>query len=175
MSPALTAFGYDVVKRIEEDGNYAKGERSINEQEAEIVRRIFEDYTKGISPKAIANALNKEGVRAPTGGTWGASTIYGNRERGTGILNNELYIGKLIWNRLRYVKDPDTGRRISRPNPDSAVIRQDVPELRIIDQALWDRVKAMQGEYNKKERPLWTELWPKVGDGLDQEGGISWG
>jgi len=155
------AYGYDVVKRVGEEGDYAKGERSINEAEAEIVRRIFADYTKGISPKAIANALNKEGIAAPTGGTWGASTIYGNRERGTGILNNELYIGKLVWNRLRYVKDPDTGKRISRPNPESAVIRQDVPELRIIDQPLWDRVKAMQGEYNKKEMPLWKKNRPQ--------------
>ena len=156
------AFGYDVVKRVGDGGEYARGERSINEMEAEVVRRIFIDYTKGISPKAIANALNKEGVSAPTGGTWGASTIYGNRERGTGILNNELYVGKLVWNRLRYIKDPDTGKRISRPNPESAIIRQDVSELRIIDQTLWNRVKEIQGEYNKKEMPLWKKNRPKA-------------
>ena len=42
---------------------------------------------------------------------WGPSTIAGNPARGTGILNNELYIGRLVWNRLRYVKDPSTGKR----------------------------------------------------------------
>ncbi len=26
--------------------------------------------------------------------------INGNRKRGTGILNNELYVGFLVWNRL---------------------------------------------------------------------------
>ena len=42
--------------------------------------------------------------------------IAGNAARGTGILNNELYIGRLVWNRLRYVKDPSTGKRVSRLN-----------------------------------------------------------
>ena len=31
-----------------------------------------------------------------------------------GILNNELYIDSQVWNRLRFVKDPQTGKRISR-------------------------------------------------------------
>ncbi|RHZ94548.1 hypothetical protein D1114_12440 [Cereibacter sphaeroides] len=31
-----------------------------------------------------------------------------------GIPNNELCIGRRIWNRLRYSKDPSTGRKISR-------------------------------------------------------------
>ena len=155
------AFGYDVVKRIADDGEYARGERCINEAEAEIVRGIFRDYIHGISPKAIAAALNRAGVRAPGGGEWGASTIYGNRDRGTGILNNELYVGVLVWNRQRYVKDPETGRRVARPNADDQIIRKEVPELRIIDQELWDRVKAMQGELNKRDKPLWTKNRPK--------------
>jgi len=33
------------------------------------------------------------------------------------LLNNELYIGRLVWNRLRYVKNPATGKRVSRLNP----------------------------------------------------------
>ncbi len=155
------SYGYDIVKRIGEDGDYARGERRLNEQEAAVVRRIFADYVQGLSPRAIAAALNHEGIQAPTGGAWGASTIYGNRERGTGILNNELYIGKLVWNRLRYVKVPDTGKRVSRPNPESEIIRQDVAPLRIIDQDLWDRVKELQGDYNKRETPLWTKNRPK--------------
>jgi site-specific DNA recombinase len=155
------SFGYSIVKRIDERGEYARGERCINEEEAAIVRQIFTDYANGISPRAIASALNRQGINAPTGGEWGASTIYGNRERGTGILNNELYIGKLVWNRLRYMKDPDTGKRVSRPNPESEIIRNDVPEMRIIDQDLWDKVKALQGEYNKRDTPLWTKNRPK--------------
>jgi len=46
----------------------------------------------------------------PRGKPWGASTIYGNWLRGTGILNNELYVGRLVWNRQRFVKDPEMVR-----------------------------------------------------------------
>jgi site-specific DNA recombinase len=155
------AFGYSVLRRVSESGEYARGERHIDQREAAVIRRIFLDYVNGLSPRAIATALNREGVEAPTGGKWGASTIYGNRERGTGILNNELYVGKLVWNRLRYIKDPETGKRVSRPNPESEVVRQDVPELRIVDQDLWNTVKELQGEYNKRQAPLWTRKRPK--------------
>jgi len=42
-------------------------------------------------------ALNGEGIAGPFGGAWSPSTIYGNGKRGTGILNNELYVGRLVW------------------------------------------------------------------------------
>ena len=123
------SYGYDVVRGAGPDGQPLTGERRINAQQAAIVRRIFEEYAAGVSPRAIAKELNAEGVSGPLGGTWGPSTIHGNRQRGTGILNNELYIGRLVWNRLRYVKDPETGKRVSRLNPDSGWIVQDVAAL----------------------------------------------
>ena len=69
------------------------------------------------SPRAIALRLDAEYIAGPHGKSWGPSTIYGNWGRGTGILNNELYIGKLVWNRQKVVKDPATGKRQVRPNP----------------------------------------------------------
>ena len=56
-------------------------------------------------------------------------------------------------------KNPDTGNRVSRLNPESAWIIKDVPELRIVDQELWDQVKARQGglkklrAFHEKQRP----------------------
>ncbi|MEB3246224.1 MAG: recombinase family protein [Vampirovibrionales bacterium] len=114
-----------------------------------MVQRIFKEYLEGRSPKAIAQALNREKIPGPSGSEWGPSTIYGNRERGTGIINNELYVGVLVWNRQRYIKDPDTGKRVSRLNPEAEWIRKDVSELRIIDQALWEQTKETQGEIRK--------------------------
>ena len=137
-------YGYDVVKKFDASGEAVRGDRTINEAEAGIVRRIFADYLDGKSSRTIAMALNREGVAGPQGSEWGPSTIHGNPKRGTGILNNELYIGKLVWNRLRYIKDPDTGRRVSRLNPESEWVIHEVPELRLIDQAVWDAVKARQ-------------------------------
>jgi hypothetical protein len=58
-------------------------------------RKIFESYAAGLSPKQIAKTLNSEGVRGPQGSLWNPSTIHGNPKRGIGMLNNELYIGRL--------------------------------------------------------------------------------
>jgi hypothetical protein len=52
------------------------------------------------------------------GGQWNASTINGNRRRRIGILNNELYLGRILYNRQRFLNDPESGKRIARPNPD---------------------------------------------------------
>ncbi len=139
-------YGYDVVRQIDSSGAASRGERTINEAEADIVRRIFMEYLAGKSSRTIAIRLNSEGVPGPQGSEWGPSTIHGNPKRGTGILNNELYVGKLIWNRLRYLKDPNTGKRVSRLNPESEWVVQEVPELRVVDHNLWSLVKQRQNQ-----------------------------
>ncbi|QEU10406.1 recombinase family protein [Paracoccus yeei] len=157
------AYGYDVLPGVTVNGKSEHGDRAINRTEAEVVRRIFRDYAQGTSAGKIAEALNIERIPGPRGGWWGTSTILGNRERGTGILNNELYVGRLVWNRLHFSKDPDTGKRNSRLNPEDRVTAVDVPHLRIIDDALWDQVKARQGAMKTKntEVPIWDRRRPK--------------
>ncbi|MCH8863552.1 MAG: recombinase family protein [Proteobacteria bacterium] len=157
-------YGYDVVKKLDSNGEAVRGERKINGKAAKIVTQIFNDYAAGISPKAIAKALNAEGVPGPSGKGWGQSTINGNRERGTGILNNELYIGRLVWNRLRYLKDPETGKRVSRLNPESDWVIHEVPELAIIDADLWQAVKDRQKSLDVKRTKnvgMWDRRRPK--------------
>ncbi len=64
-----------------------------------------------------------------------------------------------MWNRQSFIKNPDTGRRVARPNPQSEWIVKDVPALRIIDQVLWDKVKERQKRlrrataFHEKQRP----------------------
>lgn len=156
------AYGYKVVKQFDANGEAIKGDREINDEQAEIVRRIFREYSQeNKSPKAIAAQLNKESIPCPSGSTWGASTINGNRRRGTGILNNELYRGKLIWNRNRMVKDPSTGRRVSRQNDETAWIRKDMPELRIVPEELWNAAKARQAVLDEAKPALWRTNRPQ--------------
>jgi site-specific DNA recombinase len=143
-------FGYEVVRKTNTSGEAVRGERCINEVEAGIVRRIFREFAQGHSPRAIAQSLNKEGIPGPAGRSWGPSTIYGNWQRGTGILNNELYIGRLVWNRQQFIKDPNTGRRQARLNPDTKLIIEEVPHLRIVDNALWMLVKERQRDSRAK-------------------------
>ena len=102
------------MRTIGPDGAPTTGEREVNAKEAEVIRAIFADFAGGKSPRAIAKDLNDRGVAGPRNVPWGASTIYGNWRRGTGILNNELYVGRLVWNRQRFVKDPEIGRRQAR-------------------------------------------------------------
>ena len=120
-------FGYDVVRKVDASGEPIRGERRINDVEAALVARIFLEFAEGRSPRAIAHALNKQAIPGPAGKNWGPSTIYGNWRRGTGILNNELYIGRLVWKRQRFVKDPDTGKRQARLNPEAQWIVEEVP------------------------------------------------
>ena len=143
------SYGYTVLRRVGADGQPVTGERMTNPEEAAVARRVFEAYADGKSPKRIAMELTA--IAFPTGGgDWGFSTIVGNPKRRTGLLHNELYVGRLVWNRQRFVKDPDSGKRISRLNPESEWIAQEVPHLRIIDDALWQRVKERQEATGRK-------------------------
>ncbi|OGT54677.1 MAG: hypothetical protein A3E01_10015 [Gammaproteobacteria bacterium RIFCSPHIGHO2_12_FULL_63_22] len=137
----------------------AVGERSIDEGEATIVRRIFIEYDQGLSPRQIAKRLNAAAVPGPGGRLWGPSTVVGNRHRGLGVINNEIYIGTMVWNRQRFVKDPDSRKRQARANPRDAWVRVPAPHLRIVDDDIWQRVKERQGAYEHK--PLSGRRRPK--------------
>jgi site-specific DNA recombinase len=143
-------YGYRVIKRLDERGDRIRGDREINPARADVVRRIFRDFTASISPRAIAMKLNAEGVIGPETKLCNDTTIRGHLKRGTGVINNELYLGRLVWNRLHYVKDPSTGKHVSRLNPESERIVTAIPELRIIDDKLWQSVKAKQSEIAEK-------------------------
>ena len=150
------AYGYDVVRKLDDRGDPDRGDQTINDNEAAVARRIFQDYVGGKSPRATAITLNHEGVAGPSNKGWTASTIIGNRKRGTGILNNQLYIGKRIWNRLNYLRDPEIRKRVSRPNSPETWVITEVPDLRIIDDALWSRAQDIQQRRSKDTGPKST-------------------
>jgi hypothetical protein len=64
------------------------------------------------------------------------------------ILHNERYRGVWIWNRSRFLKDPDTGRRRQVPRPPDDWIRQERPELAIVDDQLWTAMRDRLAEVN---------------------------
>lgn len=82
------------------------GELEIVEDEAAIVRRIFAAYAAGRTPRDIAHDLNRENIRPPRGRRWNASTINGNAQRGAGLIFNELYAGRIVWNKSVWLKIP---------------------------------------------------------------------
>lgn len=149
-------YGYRVVKKQDANGEAIRGDREIIPEEAEVIRRIFRAFAAGQSPRSIAVALNNEGIPGPLGRAWGDTSIRGHVSRGTGVINNKLYVGVLVWNRQRFIKDPNTGKRVSRPNPESQWVKTEVPHLKIVDDDLWQAVRLRQKAIEEKVGPCPT-------------------
>lgn len=115
----------------------------VDVDQATWVHWIHERYgADGWSCQRIAAELNRLGVRTGRGGTWSVSALYGSPNKGSGVLNNEAYIGRYIWNRSAWVKDPDTGKRLRIARPESEWIVESRPDLRILDDATWQATRA---------------------------------
>lgn len=142
--PGGLCYGYSIHRAFDGDGNLIRGLRSINACEADTIVWIFEEYVRGESPDKIAEALNARGTLGPRGGPWRGTAIRGHPHRGTGILNNKMYIGVIVFNRLAYRKNPVTERRVSRLNAIEDQIQHKAPELRIVMDELWMRAKREQ-------------------------------
>ena len=134
--PGGLCYGYEAIP------GGRTGERRIVDAEAAIIRRIFRAYGAGQSANAIARTLNAERVPGPRGGLWNHTTICGHRERGTGILNNRLYVGEVVYGTMEFRRDPHTGKRVGRVREGGAVETVRIEALRIVDDELWDRVQA---------------------------------
>ncbi|MGW9946505.1 DNA invertase Pin-like site-specific DNA recombinase [Rhizobium leguminosarum] len=129
-------FGYKLSSAVDAAGRRIFGYRVVHPEQAEVVRRIFRMYAAGRSAREIAAALNAEGVEGPRGRPWREEAIYGNRARGTGILNNILYVGM-------------------RRNADGEFDGY-VPALRIVSDDLWHRVRQKQAKATGRHaQSLW--------------------
>jgi site-specific DNA recombinase len=143
--------------------------RRVEPTEAEIVRRIFALYADGTSPRNIAGILNAEAVPSPGAAwrrktrrrdaKWLASAIHGDPKRASGILNNETYLGNVVWNRRQMKKRPRTSKRIAVMRSGDEQISRANPALQVVSVELWERVKARQ----KKQA---HELGTRVRGGL---------
>lgn len=74
-----------------------KGKIEINEDEAKVVRMIFDDYINGLGCTRIAKKLREMGIGKIRGGRW-------NSERVVEILKNEKYTGNALLQK-KFVKD----------------------------------------------------------------------
>jgi site-specific DNA recombinase len=116
-------------------------ELRVDENQADIVRRIFQMYADGLGLAGIAKVLNREGVPAPQPPrtrplqAWCPSSI---RE----MLRNERYRGVQVWNRTQKQRNPETGRKTSRQRPEADWRRVEVPEWRIVPEELWNNAHA---------------------------------
>ncbi len=125
-------FGYDKVA-----GDYFN--MTINQEEAEIVRQIFEWYINGgYGAAKISIFLNERGVRTKRGSQWSQNAV-------CRILSNEIYTGKII-NGKQEVTDFLTGRREDKDASEWYVVER--PELRIIEPEVYEEAQRVRKERN---------------------------
>jgi site-specific DNA recombinase len=123
------------------------GEREIDPETAQIVVRIFTEYAAGRPARKIAADLTREGIPSPSGGThWNHQTFVGGMRGRRGMLGNQLYAGRLVWNANRTTLHPETRKRTQQPASPDELIVTDVPHLRIVEEALWDQVHGLCDE-----------------------------
>lgn len=120
-------FGYD---NLDVDRHV---ERVINQDEATVVRRIFDLCVSGVGFARITKTPNAERAIAPRPqqarpAGWSPSTV-------RDILHRELYRGVIVWNRSR--KRDLTGDVAPSPRPESDWLRIDAPQLRIVTDEQW--------------------------------------
>ena len=153
LEPVMDANGRPVIN--------AKGKvqqvRVVDQEQAALVREIFDMYDGGMRPEEIARELNER--RAKGLRSWGRAQIMQ-------ILKRETYIGTEYYNKTSMVRDPETGRIEVKKHPRETWLVRHVSHLAIVPRELWDRVqarrlKAAEAFHRRKPQgPYRTEAYP---------------
>lgn len=109
------------------------------EDEAEIVRLVFELYTKDdLTPYQIACRLNDMGVKAPKGNKWVKDTI-------RHMIRNPHYAGYVEFNKIKKTQFLEHGKLITKKitQPDEEVIIAEGKHPAIISRETWENAKRM--------------------------------
>ncbi|EOU1110090.1 recombinase family protein [Clostridium perfringens] len=144
-------LGYDLVpNNSPEEEKKGKNKLEINEKEAEIVRFIFNEYSKGKGYKAITNQINKLGYKTKKGNNFSVGSI-------RDILTNPVYIGEIRYNVRQNWSEKR--RRNINPNP----IRVKGKHEAIIDRELWDKVQLILESKKGKPSRIYDGEYPLTG------------
>lgn len=129
----LAPYGYEKVMRGDDPT------LDINEAEADVVRLIFDLYTKeGLTPGKIAQRLNDMGIPAPRGAKWKKDTI-------RVMVRNQHYIGMVFFNKIKNTPVLENGvvkiRRLMQPD-DEVIVAPGLHDP-IIDMETWQRAQEL--------------------------------
>jgi DNA invertase Pin-like site-specific DNA recombinase/ribosomal protein L34E len=129
--------GYDNLE-VKDGDRRVRVEYRINPAQADLVREVFRRYAEGDGLRTIAKDLNARRVAAPRAGlrgtgSWAPSTLLA-------MLRRDRYRGILVWGKKEKAYKGGTKVRIDRVEAEWTSI--EVPELRIVDDALWAAVAS---------------------------------
>lgn len=153
---SVAPYGYD--KDTVMDGKRKCPTLKINEQEANIVRMIFDMYVnEDMGRQKIANRLDSLGVKPPNGQYWSPPAI-------KDMLENVHYIGKVKWNWRKTVTIVEEGE-VLKTRPKSKIdeyLIYDGKHPAIITEELFMQAREKQGR-NHRARPTTKVRNPLAG------------
>lgn len=126
-------FGYKKIK-IGKDHTL-----EIIEDQAEVVRLIFDLYTKeGLTPGRIAQRLDSMGIKPAKSEKWPKDSV-------RTILRNVHYIGKVRYNYVKRVPVLENGEVVKKrlSQPEEEVIIAEGKHQAIIDRETWEAAQAV--------------------------------
>lgn len=119
------------------------------QEEAEVVRLIFDLYLQGYGVIRLSDKLLELGIKAPNGKRWSHTTL---RE----MLRNEHYVGKVRWFHKKTIKTVENGEVVAhRPRAEKYLVYPGKHPA-IVDQDVFDAVQKKIGEIPRatEKRPL---------------------
>lgn len=143
-------LGYDVISTARKDGRHKLSELVVNEQEASIVRKIFDLYTSGNGYKSMANRLNQEGYRTKKNKMFSISSM-------KTIVTNPLYVGLIRYN----VRRDWAEKRRNNINPDPLIVKG--KHEPIITEETWEQAKAIKASRGGKPNRIHSGEHPLTG------------
>ena len=146
----VAPYGYTKVKKGKDHT------LEIIEEQAEVVRMVFDLYTKDLlTPFQIAERLNEMEIPAPRGKKWKKDTI-------RHMVRNEHYIGKVVFNKIKTTQVLENGEVVSKRlmQPEDVIIIAQGKHTAIIDKVTWETAQALvaRNPRVKHEYPLKNPL-----------------
>lgn len=143
-------MGYDVVEKDSENKKRKQTGLQINEQEAKIIRLIFQMYTTGHGYKAIANKINQDGYRTKKNKTFSLNAI-------KTIVTNPVYAGYIRYN----VRRDWNEKRRNNINPNPIIVKGEHPS--IISEETWKIAQKVYKERSCKPNRIHEGVFPLTG------------
>jgi len=127
--------------------NKAKKLLEVEEREANIVKLIYTMYLSSKSTHDIAAYLDRKGYKTRTGKQFYNKFI-------CDILKNQIYTGKIVWNKKHYDKNQKTKKyfKYIKNDPSEIIVAQDKHKP-IIDEEDFAQVQRLLAEKKKTWRP----------------------
>ncbi|ONG66638.1 recombinase family protein [Bacillus cereus] len=132
-------FGYDRINQ----------KLVINEEEANVVKRIYDWYKSGWGFKKITNELNRLGIKPKNKSVWQMTSV----QR---IVRSPIYKGTFILNQYTSVKVSGKKKQIRNPKEKWFVFPDHHPA--IIDEETWSQVNEKNITDNKTKITAWNEF-----------------